>query len=148
MRVSFLFHILFISIIFNANAQLAGTKLMRDIQYSDSPGKVTIVQNSDIVKLVDKHLFEEGKRKGISGYRIRIFSDSGSQARKQGRIIEAGFIGRFKGINTYFLFDSPFYRLYIGDFRTQSEALKFLRQIEGEYPDAFVVRSNINYPSL
>lgn len=106
------------------------------------------MQNEDIVKLVDKHLHEEGKLKGIIGYRIRIYSNSGKQARIDGPKIQAGFISRHEGVKTYYSFDSPFYRLYVGDFRTRSDAMKFLKEIEREYPDAFIVRTRINYPAL
>ena len=121
---------------------------MRDIQYSGNSGKITIVQDDDIIKLIDKHLLEESKKHGISGYRIRIFSNSGPGAREEGEIIRAGFIGKYKGINTYYIFDTPYYRLYIGDFRTKSDAMKFYKQIENEFPDAFIVPSKINYPLL
>ena len=132
----------------NLCAQLTGTKLMRDIQYSGRNGKINIVQDDDIVRLIDKHLFEEGKKKGIAGYRIRIFSNSGPKARKQGETIMGDFISRYGSVTPYFVFDSPFYRLYVGDFRTRSEAMKFLKSVERIYPDAFIVQSRINYPSL
>jgi hypothetical protein len=143
--------VLFTSIIFiffKSNAQLTGTKLIHDIQYTPAPGKVTIIENNNIVKVLDTHLNEESKKKGITGYRIRIFSDSGPQARKQGELIEAGFLSRFENVRADFIFNSPFYLLYVGDFRTHSEAMKFLKEIESIYPDAFIVRSKINYPSL
>ena len=129
-------------------AQIAGTQLIREIQYSQTPGKVTIVQDKSIVDLIDRHLYEESKRKGISGYRIRIYSNSGKQAFIDGPKVQAEFISRFEGIKTHYVFDSPFYSLYVGDFRTQSEAMKFLKSIEGLYPDAFIVRSRIEYPKL
>lgn len=139
---------LFLSAASMVNAQLSGTKLMRDIQYTGNSGKITIVQDNDIIKLIDKHLFEESKKHGISGYRIRIFSNSGSGAREEGEIIRAGFIGKYNGIKSYYIFDTPYYRLYIGDFRTKSDAMRFYKQIEYEFPDAFIVPSKINYPQL
>lgn len=130
------------------HAQLSGTKLLRNIQYSTDGGNVTILQNEEIGKIIDKHLFEEGKLKGIIGYRIRIYSNSGKQARIDGPKIQADFISNHEGVKTYYTFDSPFYRLYAGDFRTRSEAMKFLKEIENEYPDAFIIRTKINYPAL
>ena len=130
------------------HAQMTGTQLIRDIQHAESPGKVTITQDNDIVRLIDKHLYEESKRKGITGYRIRIYSNSGKQAYIDGPRIQAEFISQHEGIKTYYIFDSPFYLLYVGDFRTHSEAMKFMKSIEYEYPDAFIVRTKINYPAL
>ena len=130
------------------HAQLSGTKLLHDIQYSGKSSKITIVQDDNIIKLIDKHLLEESKRQGISGYRIRIFSNSGQGAREEGDIIRAGFIGKYEGVKAYYIFNTPYYRLYIGDFRTKSDAMKFYKQIEFEFPDAFIVPSKINYPLL
>ncbi len=135
-------------IFLHSHAQLTGTRLIRDIQYSPAPGNINIVQSKEIIKLIDKHLFEESKNKGISGYRIRIYANSGKQAYSEGPKVQAEFAARYNGIKTYYSFDSPFYLLYVGDFRTHSEAMKFLKQIERVYPDAFIVRSKINYPPL
>lgn len=121
---------------------------MRELQYSSEGGNITILQHEDIVKIIDKHLLEESKLKGIIGYRIRIYSNSGKQARIDGPKIQASFISMYEGVKTYYSFDSPFYRLYVGDFRTRSEAMKFLKEIEREYPDAFIIRTKINYPAL
>ncbi len=135
-------------IILKTNAQLAGTRLIRELQYSTATGKINIVQDKDIIKLVDKHLYEESKNKGINGYRIRIYSNSGKQAYSEGPKVQAEFASRYKGIKTYYIFDSPFYLLYVGDFRSHSESMKFLKHIEKYYPDAFIVRSKINYPPI
>jgi hypothetical protein len=148
-KVSFiLFFILFFLSTNHSHAQLTGTQLIRDIQYAKNPGKVTIVQDNSITKLIDKHLYEESKRKGIAGFRIRIYSNSGKQAYTDGPRVQAEFISKHEGVKTYYIFDSPFYLLYVGDFRTHSDAMKFLKTIEGQYPDAFIVRTRINYPEL
>jgi hypothetical protein len=132
----------------NLYAQISGIKFIQDVQSPINGGKLTIVQNDEIARLIDRHLYEESKKKGIVGYRIRVFSNSGSIARKEGEGKMAEFIQKYEDIKTYFNFDSPFYRLYVGDFRTRSEAMKYLKKIEPDFPDAFIVRSKINYPSL
>jgi hypothetical protein len=143
--------VLLVLIMFSAGtlcAQVSGTRFLHDVQSPAKDGKVTISQSEDISKLIDRHLSEESKKQGIVGYRIRIFSNSGARARKEGEDIMARFLQRFDGVKTYYNFDSPFYRLYVGDFRSRSEAMKFQKRIEIEYPDAFIVRCRINYPSL
>jgi hypothetical protein len=140
--------IILFSCILQASAQLPGTRLLRDIQYAPAPGKITIVQDKDIVQLIDRHLYEESKNKGITGFRIRIYSNSGKQAYNEGPKVQAEFANRYPGVKPYYIFDSPFYLLYVGDFRTHSEAMKFLKQIEKYYPGAFIIRSKINYPPL
>jgi hypothetical protein len=138
--------LLFLSV--PGDAQLHGSKLLREIQYSTDGGKVTIIQSNDITKYIDRHLYEAGKTRGITGYRIRIYSNSGKEAFDKGPVVQAEFSNRYKDVRAYYRFDSPFYRLYVGDFRTRSEAMKFLKEIEREYPDAFIVRTRISYPEL
>jgi hypothetical protein len=36
----------------------------------------------------------------------------------------------------------------VGDFRTKSEAMRFLQTIAGHYPGAFIIKDFINYPAL
>jgi hypothetical protein len=77
-----------------------------------------------------------------------VCGDSASQARKEGEVIMANFLSHYPEVRADFRFDSPFYLLYVGDFRTYSEAMKFLKEIERYYPDAFIVRSKINYSNI
>ena len=130
-----------------AHAQSTGSHLMREIQFSRAPGNVKIIQDQDIALTIDKHLRNEAKS-GMWGFRIRIFSNSGAQARKEGEVIMANFLSHYPEVRADFRFDSPFYLLYVGDFRTYSEAMKFLKEIERYYPDAFIVRSKINYSNI
>lgn len=110
-------------------------------------GKVKIIQDESIQNLLEKQVWEESKYKGISGYRIRIFSDSGPDAKLEFEETKARFISSFD-TPIHERFDYPFYKIYVGDFRTRSEAMKFLVQIERKFPDAFIVESKINFPNL
>jgi hypothetical protein len=146
LRNSLIILALFLSFPGAVFAQLAGTNLIQEVQ--SGPGRINIVQDKEIIKIIDKHLFEESRNKGIAGYRIRIYSNSGKAAYNEGPKIQAEFENRYPGVRTDYVFNSPFYLIYVGDFRTHSEAMKFLKEIERYYPDAFIVRSKINYPPL
>lgn len=129
-------------------AQLTGSKYIKNIQNPTRGGNVTIVQSDEITKLIDKHLFEEGKKKGISGYRIVIFSKYGPNARAEGDKAMALFIRNYSDTKAYFTFDYPDYKIYVGDFRTRSEAFKFQKLIEKDFPNAYFRPIRINYPNL
>ena len=123
----------------------------RDFFYNITKSNTTsvnIIQDKSIKNRVNKHIWEKSKTKTIEGYRVRIYSDSGPKAGNEAKSKLAYLIGKFPDIESYLIFDYPFYRVYIGDFRTQSEALKFLKAVEYEFPDAFIVRTEINYPKL
>ena len=129
-------------------AQTTGSRLIKSLQSPTAGGNVSIVQSDEITKILDKHLYEEGKKKGISGYRIVIFSKYGPKARAEADKAMALFIRNYPDIKAYFTFDYPDYKIYVGDFRTRSEAFKFQKQIERDFPNAYFRPIRINYPNL
>ncbi len=103
-----------------------------------SNGMVKIYQENNIRNLVNYHLEKQSAIKGIEVYRIRIFSESGQEARTKAYEVRRGFISKYENVNCHTEFENPFYKLYVGDFRTKSDALRFYKVIEHDYPDAFI----------
>lgn len=113
-----------------------------------SNGRITFFQNDSIHNLVLKHIASNRQKSKISGYRIRIYSNLGTDARKESQRIRANFYENFPEIPVYLKYDSPYFKVYVGDFRTKIEAIKSLKKIKRKYPSAFVVPDQINYPEL
>jgi hypothetical protein len=102
-------------------------------------GTIAITQDDKIRVLVNMHLQHQKTLNGIMGYRIAIFSESGQEANKRADLARSKFISRHEEVKAYKKFEYPFFKVYVGDFRTKSEALKFLKKIDNEYPDvAFI----------
>jgi hypothetical protein len=111
-------------------------------------GSVKIAQDPRLQKLVDKHAFMGSKQKGLQGYRILIFSESGKRARQQANEVIGQFSSMYPGIATYLVFTTPSYKVYAGDFRNKFEAEKIKRQIVSYYPKAFIRNDRINFPKI
>jgi len=111
-------------------------------------GKLKIVQDDKLKMQVLKHVEWHRTQKGMMGYRIRIFSDSGQPANKKASGERARFIKLFPDTESYLQFDTPNYKVYVGDFRTKSDAYAFLVKIKTEFPKAFLVEQKINFPKL
>ena len=112
-------------------------------------GEVEIIQDSSIVFFMYHQLKSYGKLNGIRGCRISIFRDTGQDAREKCMAVRSRFKSKYENMPFYEEFVYPYYKLYVGDFRTESEALKFLKIIERDFPDAFIVRNVIiSYPRL
>jgi hypothetical protein len=111
---------------------------------SNQPGQgsVHIKQNQDITSMVNLHISLMSSLRGIKGYRVCIYYNSGQEARSRSDQERAKFIGRYEDISSDKVFESPFWKVYVGNFRTKSEALKFLERIRYDYPNAFI-RENI-----
>lgn len=116
-------------------------------QPSKSGGQIKIVQDKTIRTAVQNYQWTQGKVHMLPGFRIRIFSNSGPNAKNQFEITKASFLDMFN-LRVYEEFQYPFYKIYVGDFRSRSEAMKQLVVIEKSFPDAFIVETKINYPKL
>ena len=113
-----------------------------------SEGRITFTQEDSIHNLVLKHIAKNKQKKGIPGYRIRIYSNLGTEARRESQEVRVKFYEEFPEIPVYREYDSPYFKVYVGDFRTKIEAIKSLKKISRYFPDAFVVPDQINYPDL
>jgi hypothetical protein len=105
-------------------------------------GQGEINQSAEITSMINLHISQMRKMNGIKGYRVCIYYNSGQEANKGADQERARFIGHYEDVKCYKSFESPFFKVYAGDFRTKSEALKFLERIKFDYPNAFI-RENI-----
>jgi len=110
-----------------------------------SSSEVKVHQSQAIVNAFNQKMETNSKRL-ISGYRVRIFSDSKQTARTESESIAARFTSTHPGVAAYRSYQNPFFKVTVGDFRTKSEAMQLLQQIKYEYPTAFIVKENINFP--
>ncbi len=109
--------------------------------------EIMIFQDMRINELVYNHV-EQNKRKGIPGYRIRIYSNLGSGARDQSQDIKARFYELFPEIPIYREYDSPYFKVYVGDYRSKVDALKDFNHIKRYFRSAFIVPDRIKYPAF
>jgi hypothetical protein len=118
-------------------------------QQDNSQGRVQIFEDKRIEDLLSKNI-EKNARKGtfIRGYRILIFSKNSQDAQEKAMIAKSKFLNKFPEIETYPIVEAPFWKVYIGDFRTITDALRMQKQIEELFPNAFWVEADINYNKL
>ena len=91
-----------------------------------------------------KLLVKNSLVKGVPGYRIRIFSESGVGAREEQQRIRASFLSAFPEIDAVPRYDGVYFKVYVGDCRTRSEALKLYDRIKKKFPNSFLIPDNIN----
>lgn len=89
---------------------------------------------------------QANSEKQLSGYRIRVFYDNSPQARTRSESIAAYLNAQYPGTRVYRSFESPNYKVTVGDYRTKDEALKLFMVLKNTYPTAFIIKENINYP--
>jgi hypothetical protein len=110
--------------------------------------KLQIYQDRRITDLLVRHSQINQRKQVIDGYRLEIFFSSESSARQQSVRVRNEFNLVFPTIPSYMLFQTPNFKVRIGDFRNKSEALKIKAYIESKYPNAYIVKDNIRYPEI
>ena len=106
---------------------------------------IQVEQSAPVRQALEKYTQANGQ-KPISGDRIRVFYDNGPQARAKSESIEQVLRKQFPGTGVYRSFESPNYKVSIGDFRSKDEALRIFNSLKGAYPTAFIIKESINYP--
>jgi len=111
-------------------------------------GKLSIRQDPRITDILVRHSQINQRKRGTDGFRLEIFFGSDNKAREQAMRVKHDFNLIFPEIPAYVLFQTPNFKVRIGDFRNKSEALKSKANIASKYPNAFIVKDNIQFPEL
>jgi len=121
---------------------LAGKNIFNENARS---GKVNVRQSAEIEAAMNGH-FETNRKRLISGYRVRIFFDNKQSARGASEEALARFTAMYHDVRAYRSYVNPYFKVTVGDYRTKSEAMELLQRIKANFPSAFIVKENINYP--
>jgi hypothetical protein len=111
-------------------------------------GKLQIRQDPRITDLLIRHSQINQRKRGTDGFRLEIYFSSDARAREHAERVKNEFNSLFPDITSYLLFQTPNFKVRIGDFRSKSEALKTKAFISSKYPNAFIVKDNIRFPEL
>ena len=111
-------------------------------------GELNVYQDRRVDTLLNRYAELNEMHPVIEGWRIEIFFEAGNYSKKQAMEAKAEFVKNYPDVPSYLIFQQPYYKVRVGDFRTKMEAERFLRQIESAYPQAFVVVDEINFPKL
>ncbi len=129
-------------------AQTSSNILKKLESSHENGGVVKIHQSENIRDVLLLHLEAQRKTSQKNGYRICIFADSGQEANRKAENVRSVFMSMYRDIQPYKIFNSPFYRVYVGDFKTKSEAMKFLKKLERNFPNAYIVYDVISQSVL
>lgn len=109
---------------------------------------ITTIEDDRIGNLLEKEN-EINKSKGtMKGFRVQIYYGSGAESRTLARKVQSDFIKQFPNQPSYLIFQSPNFKIRVGDFRTKLEAEKFMLEVKEYFENAFIVKDEIALPEL
>lgn len=136
----------FVAILFLCYATMAFSQVNdNNAEY----GKITIEEDPKITELVNAHIeinkANEGK---INGWRVQIYNSSGTNSRTEAQNTRKAFLAKYPDVGAYLIYQPPFFKIRVGDFRSKDEAYFFYKQILPEFPVSYLISDQINYPVL
>lgn len=110
------------------------------------PEQVKISKDPRIDELLNKHIQFNEVQGSIPGYRLQIYSGSGNYSKGNAINERSRFMGRYSDVEAYIIFNTPYYIVRVGNFRTRLDAEAFRQKIIEQYPEAYIVRDDIDLP--
>ena len=96
-------------------------------------GEVKINKSEKLEKIIQ---IKKELNKKIQNLKIQIYNGD----RNQAETIKAEYIETFNDTSAKMIYETPNYKVWVGNFFTQIEADKYLLKIRKEYKSAFIFR--------
>jgi transcription antitermination factor NusA-like protein len=119
---------------------LATSQSKNDSIFNDNDN-LTEVNKIELSKLINKYEKKLLTTNGIIGWRVQIKFTS---KREEIHPYQIKFKKLFPEIPVQIIFDSPYYKLTVGNFRKRNEALKVKDLISTKFPGAHHIKCVIN----
>jgi hypothetical protein len=94
-------------------------------------------------ELVERYKKVNATKMSMTGFRIQIYFGS---ERSKATEIRADFSKNFPEISSYLIYQQPYFKIRVGDFKTRIEASGFLKKLEDHYTTAFIVPDEVKLP--
>jgi hypothetical protein len=110
---------------------------------SSQKGSVVVHQTPEVDAAIERFKKYNYSSAGVEGFRIQIFSESGNDAKAKAEKVLQEYKTQFEEPVAYLTYQQPNFKIRCGDFRTKSEARKYVKVVSSAYPSAFIVKDAI-----
>ena len=102
---------------------------------------IVFIQDKKITDLLTLYAALVEKKNGkVKGYRVQIHFGADRDKAKE---VKAKFMQKYADQLAYEVYDSPNFKIRVGDFRTRLDAFRFLKQINLDFPSSFIVQDDV-----
>ncbi len=106
-------------------------------------GKITEKINPKVEQLLQQKKELDQANPIIPGFRVQLYFGSN---RAEATELKTKFQGLYPEIESYLLYQQPYFKLRVGDFRTRLEAQQLQKLIQKDFPSVFIVNDDIAFP--
>lgn len=104
-----------------------------------------IISDEKLDSLIQKDIELNKESSTMPGYRIQIFFGS---ERKEALDARTKFLQLFPETEAYLVYQAPYFKVRVGDYRNKLEAQAVYRTVLNEFDKIFIVPDKINLPKL
>ncbi|MGQ1786991.1 MULTISPECIES: SPOR domain-containing protein [unclassified Saccharicrinis] len=120
-----------------------GTQFFKNIcEVQEDSGSLMVFQEPGIEDLIGIHIDANKRTRGIDGFRIQLYLGSNKNAKREATQIKGKLLSLFPEEKPYIMYEAPFWRVQVGDFRSKNEALALYRELKKEFPSCYPVPVN------
>ncbi len=111
---------------------------------SASGGSAVIDQTPQTKTSFERYMASRSGKKA-NGFKILVYSSNSKEARGASSGIAGTLKSKYPHLNVYRSFKTPFFMVHVGDFRTKTDAMKVLYELQPTYKQAKVIKSTIGW---
>lgn len=116
---------------------LFSTIAFTTISYSQNE-KITVSQDSKFENLLSEKRRINSSITINDRYKIQIFNGDSENSKKTLN----DFKKEFKNLDATIIFNTPYYKVWVGNFKTKIEAERNLVALQKKYPNALLIKPN------
>ena len=109
--------------------------------------KDTVIKDERIEWLLEQHKLINAS-KGVPGFRVQIYADLGTRSKQRTEEVQEEFDELYPEVGSYLIYEEPYFKLRVGNFRTRLDAKRFLESISSDFEYAFIVPDEIEFPGF
>ncbi len=126
---------------FNIMGQTPQDSLATHKVFEQMSGCISIDQPADVARQFPKHVgVASGRNPQASSFCIRIYSNSGQNARNESSRALTQFQEAFPEISVSRTYNSPYFMVSAGEFGSRREAEEILKSVKEIFPRAYIIR--------
>lgn len=118
-------------------------KLVSPVYSQLQSGSLVIHYDRGVEAAISSYIAEVLDEKP-KGFRVQLCSESGNSAKMIANNIKSQFLSKYREVPAYLIWESPNFKVRVGDFKTRLDATLFWKQIQDQFPQAYVVMDQIN----
>lgn len=111
---------------------------------SNGSAKINVVEHGSVGQTVIKNISSRRKDVEVDSYRVRIFYDNNQYAREGALAARERFTGAFPGIPTFLDYQTPYYRVTVGNCLTKDEVTVLYERVKGMFDRAFITTVKVH----